>query len=336
MTSTEDDLAIRPLSCIGRTLGDDWVLEHLLGIGGTSTVYAAVNRHGHRAALKILHGSAAADHAARERLLLEAELARVIRHPGAVKVDAVAATADGAPFLIMELLDGCTAESVVARFGNVPLVPALMIADQILDFLAYCHPRGILHRDIKPSNVFITSDGAVKLLDLGVALVSGKQITTRRLAIGTPAYMAPEQATGSRDLDGRCDVFAVGALLFHLLTGQQPRSGRTAHELLGIAAGEPLRRVALLDPELPDDVADLIDRATSYDRTLRWPDAAAMRGAIAAILAKTTHDTGDLAQLATATRDQEDPVPQRDTLPEAPSARILAGTVALRPLAIGG
>ncbi len=331
----DEEADVRPLARVGTTIGGVWRIEDLLGIGGAATVYAAVHVSGRRAALKIMHHRLRDDRELRVSFLREADIARTIDHPARVEVHGIGATDRGTPFLIMQLLEGCTLEAVLARTGRLEPAPALAIAAEVLSFLTSCHAHAIVHRDIKPSNVFITVDGHVRMLDLGVALVARRQKTGRRLAFGTPIYMAPEQARGASDLDARADVFAVGALLFHVLTGVQPRHARTTRETLRAAAVEPLRPVGLLAPELPNELTTLIDTATAFDRDARWSTAEAMRVAALGCLARLTREPAALAALVRATVNGEDPSPQRPTLPDGPRSRD-GGRPALQQIATAG
>jgi serine/threonine protein kinase len=322
----DEEADIRPLARVGTMVDGAWRIEDLLGIGGAASVYSALHANGRRAALKIMHHRLRDDRDLRARFLQEAELATAIDHPARVVVHGVGATDDGTPLLMMELLEGCTLETVLARVEQLGAAAALMIAEQVLSFLSACHERAVVHRDVKPSNVFLTLDGRIKALDLGVALVSRKRQTGRRLAIGTPTYMAPEQARGAREISARADVFAVGALLFHMLSGIQPRTARTQREVLCMAAVERLRPIQLVAPHVSEHVAALVDNATAFDPADRWKDAAAMRAAVAACLSRERWSPLTLVDLARATLDGADTAPERLTRPEG-----LSGVLRARP-----
>jgi eukaryotic-like serine/threonine-protein kinase len=184
---------------VGTTLRGKWTLERLLGVGGMAAVYAAVHRIGRRDAIKILHPDVASSREVVERFEQEAHAANRFRHPGAVEVRDHDVTEDGAPFLVMELLEGESLGHRAMR-ESVPLGDALRYADELLDVLAAAHAEGIVHRDVKPDNLFITCEGPLKVLDFGIArMLEGStrsQRTAAGLAMGTPHYMPPEQVMG--------------------------------------------------------------------------------------------------------------------------------------------
>jgi hypothetical protein len=166
----------------------------------------------------------------------------------------------------------------------------LAIADQVLDVLAAAHAKNVVHRDIKPENLFITKTGLVKVLDFGIARVlearQQRQTSTRAdTVMGTPAFMAPEQALAHWDeVDGRTDLWALGATMFTLLTGRHVHEGATANEQLVRAATTHPLSIAKVAPDVPPAVRDIVDRALEFERQRRWPDAVAMQQAVQAAL----------------------------------------------------
>ena len=284
-----------PESRIGARVRGKWVIDELLGIGGMACVYAATHSNGRRAALKILHPELAHDAGIRDRFLREGYVGNKIQHPGRVDVLDNDTTDQGEPFLVMELLLGETLDQLWKRSDRRLSIPlAFSIADQLLDFLQACHAVGIVHRDLKPANVFIcTADdpklpiGRVKVLDYGIAQLrdATAEHTRAGTALGTPSYMAPEQARGAGDqLDGRADIFSMGAILYALVTGARLHQGRTNDEALILAATQPAPSVARIDPDLPPKVIALIDKALSWDRRNRYQDAGEMRTAVLDVL----------------------------------------------------
>jgi hypothetical protein len=274
---------------VGSTVKGKWRIDSLLGVGGMASVYAATHRNGQRAALKILHGDFARDRQVIERFLRESYVSNKIGHPSCVRVLDDDVTELGEPYLIMELLEGETVRDFWKRHGRrVPVPQVLHIAERICDCLAACHGMNVIHRDLKPANIFITHEGVVKVLDFGVAQFrdANAERTATGTALGTPAYMSPEQAMGLVDqLDGRADLFSVGAMIHALCTGQRINQGRTEAEALIVAATTPVPSVARIAPDLPVEVIQLIDKALAFDRRNRYADAVEMQQALLGVLA---------------------------------------------------
>jgi serine/threonine protein kinase len=271
---------------LGTTVRDKWTLERILGVGGMAAVYVGLHRIGRRDALKILHPEAAKRKDVCQRFEREAKAVNSFRHPNVVEIRDIDVTEDGAPFLVMELLDGESLLDRVERLGTVPLADVLAYADQTVDVLAAAHPQGIIHRDIKPANLYLLRDGRLKVLDFGLARVldpDGTNAWTKTGAtLGTTPYMPPEQARG-RHIDGRADLFAVGATMFRLLTGRRIHDAATDFDLLMKMAKEPAPPIASVLPGLPHDVCHVIDRALAFDRDRRYADAASMLADLRAV-----------------------------------------------------
>lgn len=285
---------------LGRTLCGKYRLDHVLGVGGVAAVYAATHRNRKRFAIKLLHPEVSSDDITRQRFLREGYAANSVRHPGAVAVLDDDVAEDGSAFLVMELLEGRSLEDIwAARGGALPVHTALWLGRQLLDVLEAAHARDILHRDIKPGNLFLTHEGALKVLDFGLARLlepSLQRITAGDVPLGTPAFMAPEQALGkASEIDARADLWAVGATLFTLISGALVHEGSSSRELTASAETEPARSLASVCPQLSPAIIELVDRALSFDKASRWPHAAAMRDAL------------DAAQLAAF----DAPVPRR-------------------------
>jgi eukaryotic-like serine/threonine-protein kinase len=286
ITAEVDLIQMEALARVGRTLRGKWRLDLLLGIGGMAAVYAATHRNGTRAALKILHPELSMNPQVRARFLREGRVANTIPHPGVVKVADEDIAEDGLVFLVMELLDGESLEGRATRLGGkLPLDEVLAAAEQVLDVLAVAHDCGVVHRDLKPDNVFLTRHGQIKLLDFGIArlreLSASTGATHSGTAMGTPSFMPPEQARSLWDqVDGRSDLWAIGASMFSLLTGRPVHRGRTTNEQLLSAMTQPAPELAQVAPEVPEPVAAVIDRALAFDREARWPDARGMQRAV--------------------------------------------------------
>jgi serine/threonine-protein kinase len=272
---------------VGRTLGGKWKVERMLGSGGVASVYAALDASGAKVALKVMHPELVAEPTVRARFLREATLAGSIEHRGIVRVAGDGTTEDGAPFLVMELLDGETLEERMQRKGGkLPVREVLWIADELLDVLAAAHAMGIVHRDIKPPNLFLTSDHALKVLDFGIARVrrhaeAEAAMTAAGSVLGSLGFMPPEQARGDVDEIGvQSDLWAVGATMFTLLTGDLVHHGETLEQLLRAATRLEPPKLATVAPDLPPAVCELVDLALSFELKERWRDARTMQNAV--------------------------------------------------------
>ncbi len=285
MDDQVDALQARARARVGQVLREKWRLDRLLGVGGMAAVFAATHvNNGRRAAIKLLHTELGINTEVRTRFLREGYLANKVEHPGTVAVLDDQVCEDGTVFLVMELLDGETLEDRRERQGSLPPHEVLSLADRILDVLAAAHDKGIVHRDIKPENIFLTRDGAVKVLDFGIARMRELQATRLTLtsagAIGTPAFMPPEQARGRWDDVGpRSDLWAVGATLFTLVAGRLVHEAETMNELMLAAMTKPAPPLASVAPGVPPPLAGLVDRALAYDINQRWVDARSMQTA---------------------------------------------------------
>jgi serine/threonine protein kinase len=279
---------------VGTTLRGKWTLERLIGVGGMGAVYEARHRNGMRGAVKVLDVALSRTRDCRKRFLREGRVANEVSHVGAVRVLDDDETEDGSAFLVMELLTGSTLDKLAMDNGGT-LEPeaTLVYAAQVLDTLVAAHERGIVHRDIKPENLLLTTEGVVKVLDFGIArwnaLGESQRVTQAGEPIGTPAFMPPEQARGHwRAVDAQSDVYALGATMFTLVTGAPVHDdATTVAELLVSVITKPARPVQQAG-EVPDVLADVIDKALSYDKRGRYTDALDMRHAIEDAYAELT------------------------------------------------
>ena len=294
LTTTRDELqtphdafAQAALERVGTVLNDTWRLESLLGVGGSAAVYVATDRNGRRAAIKLLHAEYAFHDELRARLSHEARVLSLVDHPGAVRVLDHDIANDGTLFLVMELLEGETLASYVLRKeGHVEPEQALLIALLVLDALAPTHARGVVHRDVTLENVFLTRRGEVKLIDFGIARLLHAPAAANEPSIGqvvgTPGFMAPEQAQGlNREVGIQSDVWAVGAILFELLTGVPVHF--EAHTLVQKLTSGAYRAAPDLGSILENaslELQALVDKALAFDKCDRWQDANAMREAL--------------------------------------------------------
>ncbi len=276
-------------------------ITQMLGRGGMGAVYKGWQKSLDRfVAIKILAPSFddGGDAHFDERFTREAKALAQLKHPGIVAVYDAGETADGLRYFVMEYVEGTDVDDLVAAQGRLPLAQALAITTHVCDALTYAHAHGIIHRDIKPANVMLDADGQVKVGDFGLARTAvdeGGKLTVANMMIGTPEFSAPEAFTPEVEIDQRADLYAVGVMLYQMLTGRVPR-GRFA---------SPSRVVPGLDERL-----DLIvDKAMQTDRAHRYATALELKSDVARLTpAERRTATGD-ASVNTA--------PSRRSLPKA-------------------
>src|SRR5215831_7949963 len=265
----------------GSVLDDRFEIEQAVRTGGMGEVFRARDRvSGERVAIKVL-----SDERERraERFEREIELLSELSHPGIVRYIAHGVVPSGSLFLAMEWLDG---EELKDRVRRAPLTmgEAVRLATQVAQALGAAHARGIVHRDLNPGNLFLPGGriDQVKVLDFGIALREGRsQLTRTGTLIGTPGYMAPEQARTSGEIDARADVFALGCVLFLCLTGTPAFEGDSAGAVLGKIVFGEAPRVSTLWSEVPEDLDALVTRMLSREPVLRPSDGAALAAALA-------------------------------------------------------
>ncbi|HEV8549658.1 MAG TPA: serine/threonine-protein kinase, partial [Polyangiaceae bacterium] len=276
------------LPVAGDLIGGKYRIVRLIGDGGMGSVYEA--RHeGLRTevALKFLHEDLAGRAGLSERFLQEARVAATIRSPHVAHVTDVDVGPNGQPYLVMELLVGESLQHRLDRERKLPVPVAVDFSLQIASGLEAAHALGVVHRDLKPDNVFVTPGTGgplLKLIDFGIAkLYEGQRGLTRAgVVMGTAEYMPPEQLYAASDVDGRADVYALGVMLFEMLSGRRPADGDDAQAIVGkVMAGQVLS-LAALEPGLPQGLVELVRRATAADRDARLASANELRKALAA------------------------------------------------------
>lgn len=277
---------------VGRVLRDKWHLDEVIGTGGFSAVYAATHRTGKRVAIKILNPELSAIETARSRFLREAYAVNAVEHPGMVSIVDDDVDEDGCIYLVMDLLEGETLEERRQRAGgSLDFDDVLSMGDDVLDILAAAHEKGVIHRDLKPENVFICKSGQIKLLDFGVAKLRetphAKALTVNGIVIGTPAFMPPEQARGQWDqVDERSDLWAMGATMFTLLTGQLVHGHLNPHEALIASVSKPAPSLDDVSPGAPRSLVAFMARALAFDRANRFQSAREMQHAVRSLLSE--------------------------------------------------
>ncbi|MBN1606111.1 MAG: serine/threonine protein kinase, partial [Polyangiaceae bacterium] len=325
--SAVDDWHAVARSKVGQTLGG-YELCELLGVGGMGAVFRARQRGQPAVALKLLRPDLAMTARGRSRFRREASAANRVGHPGAVRV-----LDDGeheqAVYLVLELLEGKTVARLAReRGGTLPADQVRRIAVDVLDVLAAAHDRGVVHRDIKPDNIFTTNAGRVKVLDFGLSIQSDlahdSRVTASGATLGTPGYMAPEQAAGHRARVGpRSDLWALGATLFRLLSGRRVHLAGNAAEALIAAATRVAPRIASVVPDVPADLAHAIDRALAFELGARWQDARSMQRALESREARPE----DVEPLETTLGDSR---PRASGLPQVPHVETAVARVGPR------
>ena len=285
----------------GDVIGDRFTIERLAGSGGMGAVYLSTDRvTGGPAAVKVLWGHVLDQPEQAERFEREAEVLQELRHPGVVGYIAHGASPGGEPWLAIEWIEG---ESLAQRLRRKGLTvrESVGLARQVAEALSAAHRRGIVHRDLKPSNLYL--DGAaldrVKVLDFGIAKVAGgTPLTMTGVVVGTPFYMSPEQARGEREIDARADVFALGCVLFHCLTGKAPFAGDEVHAALLKVVLDDAPRLSEVCEGIPEALDDLVARMLAKSPRDRPSDAAALAGELAAIEASGVIAAGSEAPLS--------------------------------------
>ncbi len=259
-------------------------IEAEIGRGGMAVVYRAMDiRLRRRVALKVLPPELAFRGEVRSRFLREAEMSARLSHPHIVPIYSVDEAA-GVVYFAMGLVEG---ESLAARLAREPQ-PSLEFVRRVLrevaDALHYAHQSGVVHRDIKPDNILIAvGTGRAVVTDFGIARAAegDQRLTATGIAIGTPAYMSPEQAMGEREVDGRADIYALGIVAYQMLAGELPFKATNTPSMLMKHLSERPRPLAQVRPDLPPNIVHAVDRALEKGRKERWESADAFRDALA-------------------------------------------------------
>ncbi len=299
-----------PLDRLGAALADRYRIERELGQGGMATVYLAEDlKHHRRVAIKVLRPELASA-LGPERFLREIEISAGLHHPhilplfdsGAIP-DAMAGQA-ALLYYIMPYVEGESLRDRLNREHQLPIDDAVHIASEVADALAHAHERDLIHRDIKPGNILLEGGHAL-VADFGIARAVGSATTTRLtetgLAIGTPAYMSPEQALGEAGVDARSDVYALGCVLYEMLAGEPPYTGATAQAIVARRLSEPVRSLRVVRETVPDQLERAVMRALARVPADRFPSATAFREALVVGRGATDRSDGTEAQPSRST-----------------------------------
>ena len=315
-----------PIARLTAALKDHYTIERQAGEGGMATVYLAQDlKHRRSVAIKVLRPELAAT-VGSDRFLREIEMAAKLQHPHILPVYD-SGDADGVLYYVMPFVEGESLRARMERVGQLPVGEAVRIAREVASALSYAHAHGVVHRDIKPENILLSGGHAV-VADFGIARAAettgGAALTGMGLAIGTPAYMSPEQATASDEVDGRSDQYSLACVLFEMLAGKPAFGGGSFQAILtqSITGPRPRAGSARVSnaptgigvEDVPEALDDAIVRALSSDPADRFPNAEAFSDAIGAAVTGT--------------------VPARRKQPKIPRAAIAAGIVLL--LAVAG
>src|SRR4051812_4565786 len=282
----------------GDVIGGKYRIVRLIGDGGMGTVYEA--RHEFletTVALKFLHTELAQRAGLASRFLQEARVSARIRSPHVTHVTDVDQTADGSPYLVMELLHGEPLQQAMDRHGKLPPEQAVDFGLQILSGLESAHAIGVVHRDLKPDNVFIVpgpTGPLLKLIDFGIAKLRAstefqKGLTRAGVIMGTPEYMAPEQLFAAENVDHRADLYSLGVILFEMLSGRRPADGDEVEAIVAAVVSGNVRHLADLEPGLAPGLVAVVERALRPDREARFGSALEMRAALAPFAGPNSH-----------------------------------------------
>ena len=313
--------SLMPESLLGKTLGGAYQILSQLDEGGMGLVYEAQHvRLKRSVAVKVMAGHLANDQNALARFTREAEIVSQLHHPHVVQVLDFDTTEDGRPYLVMELLKGLSLDAVMARSGLLDVSASIRIATQAASALSAAHQAGIVHRDLKPANIFLVDTGEelfVKLLDFGISKKAGEEarlgstkLTGEFDILGTPEYMAPEQALGkTADVDARGDQYALAVILYEMLTGKVPFTADDVMELLQRVIRDIPLAPSVLRPQLPAKIDQVILRAMAKSPQARFERIADFAHALEDGLGLTTASIQPGATLRPRARVSSAPPP---------------------------
>jgi len=326
-------------------LGGSYTIERELGRGGMATVFLARDRkHDRDVALKVLNPNLSVA-LGPERFRREITLAARLQHPHVLSVYDSGETTTGQLWFTMPFVRGETLRAKLAREGQLGLAESVRLTAEVADALAYAHRQGIVHRDVKPENILI-SEGHALLADFGIAQMQSPgqaTLTQTGMAVGTPAYMSPEQSSGERALDGRSDIYSLGSVLYEMLAGEAPFTGPSAQSIIAKRLSHAAPSVRVVRPSVPKGVADVLARSLAPVPADRYQSADEFREALEAALTTPSgavavaHSGGARAGDRTHRESLGNAAGARDVgRPVGPWAAILSALVLLVALGVGG
>lgn len=282
-----------------------YYLRSQLGVGGMGEVYLAEHQLLKRpCAIKLIRPSVGSDPRAQERFEREVRLTATLSHPNTVEIYDYGRTEDGTYYYVMEYLPGLNLAELVEQHGPLPPGRAVYLLRQVCGALREAHAAGLIHRDIKPTNIFAAqrggSDDVAKLLDFGlvrpVARPDTPQLSGEGQVLGTPLFMSPEQATSGRELDGRTDLYSLGAVAYYLLTGRPPFDQEDGIRLLIAHARDPVPPPSAIRKDIPEDLERVVLRCLAKDPADRFPNAETLERALGECGCAREWDEGRAAQ----------------------------------------
>jgi len=319
----------------GQVLAGKYTVERVIGVGGMGVVLAA--RHvelEERVAIKMLLPTLSAHGEPATRFVREARAAIKIRNEHVVRVFDVGRLDGGAPYIVMEYLEGSDLSRLVEEIGPLKVEDAIEYVVQACEAIAAAHALGIVHRDLKPANLFLarTGDGraCVKVLDFGISKIaegaagSPRGLTSTSAIMGTPCFMSPEQLRSTRDVDARADIWSIGAILHALLTGDPPYDGESNADVSAKIIRDAPTPIRQIRPEVPKEIEDVILRCLEKDPAARFGDVAELANALAgvtqreSIKASAARVSRGAAGVAPTLMSRSSDPPAADAPPSAP------------------
>lgn len=300
-------------SWVGKTLGDRYQIDELLGQGGMSSVYKATDPNLRRVvAVKMIHPHLSSNAEFVSRFEEEATAVAQLRHPNIVQVFDFN-NDDGTYYMVLEFVPGETLQERLKRLNSVdrrlPILDAAKFTIDVCEAANFAHKRGMIHRDIKPANVMLNVQGQAILTDFGIAkIVGGQQHTATGAVIGTALYMSPEQIRGER-VDQRTDLYSIGVTLFEMVSGKPPYEADSAMTLMMMHLNDPLPDLRQLYPDVPVDLVAVIEKSLAKDAGKRYQSGAEMATALRQVVARIESGAAEAATVADRDRPGS-PAPQ--------------------------